>query len=180
MGYRADGKLADLFPKDFVSDTSKAITDEVGTRLRDKVAVKTPVARTPQAYKGDYVEWITDRGGRQPRTMRDSWTRTKVEENEDGSGGYTVEVFSDEPADARGYQKVDYVEEDTKPHLIRARHAKSLRFPQGPVFRYAVEVFHPGTQGVHMVRDSEAEIEAQWEQIAGPIVDSKEQEYDGL
>jgi len=179
MGYHADGKLADLFPKDFVPDTAKAITDEVGTRLRDKVATKTPVARTPQAYKGDYVEWTADRGGRQPRTMRDSWTRTKVEENDDGSG-FTVEVFSDEPVDDHGYQKVDYVENDTKPHLIRARNAKALRYPMGPVFKYGVEVFHPGTQGVHMVRDSEAEIEAQWEQIAGSILDSKEQEYDDL
>ncbi len=58
---------------------------------------------------------------------------------------------------------------------------KSLRYPMGPSFHYNVEVWHPGTQGVHMMRDTEAEMEVQWEEIAAPILDRKEAEFsDGL
>lgn len=180
MGYKQEGTLADdLFPAEFVPDTGKAITEEVGKRLRDKVAVRTPTARVPEAYKTDFAEWIADRGGRLPRTMRDSWTTTKV--TREGSDIYRVEVFSTEkPIDAEGRQIVDFVEEDTRPHLIRAKNAKRLRFPAGPVFRYAVEVFHPGTQGVHMMRDGEADIDISWEQIAQPIVQAKEDEFNAL
>lgn len=177
MGYTADGSLEDLFSEHFVSDAAEAMVDEVGTRLRGRVAMKTPVARLPEAYHGDFIEWIKDRGGRPPRTMRDSWRRTRVTREGDL---LTVEVYSDEPMDSAGRQKVDLVEEDTRPHLIRARNAKSLRYPQGPVFRYNVEVWHPGTQGVHMMRDSEAEIEVEWEAMAAPILERKEVEYSDL
>lgn len=174
MGYKADGSLADLFPERFVTETAHDITDKVLDRFRDKVALRTPVARVPEAYHGDFVEWIRDRGGRPPRTMRDSWVRSAVERSEDGFSG---DVFSDEPVDDHGLQKVDFVEEDTRPHLIRAKNAKALRYPSGPTFRYNVEVWHPGTQGVHMMRDAEVEIEATWEEIAVPILDRKEHEY---
>lgn len=177
MGYREDeGDLADLFPEKFVDDAGEAMTDAVGDRFRDGVARRTPVARLPEAYKGEFEEWILDRGGRKPRTMRDSWRRSRVFRTEEGT--LRVEIFSSEPViDAEGRQKVDFVEEDTKPHLIRAKNAKRLRYPMGPIFRYDVEVWHPGTQGVHMMRDTEAEIEVVWESIAQPVLDQKEREY---
>lgn len=177
MGYkREEGSLDDLFPEKFITSASEEITDNVGDQLRDAVAKRTPVARVPQAYHADFSAWIKDRGGRTPRTMRDSWRRSEVHREDDGT--IVVEVFSDEPViDAEGRQKVDFVEEDTKPHLIRAKRAKRLRFPQGPSFRYAIEVHHPGTQGVHMVRDSEAEFTTRWEQIAERVLPEKESEY---
>lgn len=168
MGYKADGKLANLFPDTFVKETSEEIADAVGDRFRDRVAMRTPVARLPMAYHGDFEEWIRDRGGRIPRTMRDSWVRTKVIRLENST--LRVEIFSTD-------EKALWVEEDTKPHLIRARRAKRLRYPLGPVFRYGIEVHHPGTQGVHMMRDTEAEMEVMWVEIAEPIIERKAREY---
>lgn len=180
MGYNSQGTLADdLFPAEFVPDTAKAITERVGEAWRDKVARRTPTARVPEAYHADFEDWIIDRGGRLPRTMRDSWRVTDV--TRAGNEVYRVEVFSAEkPIDAEGRQIVDFVEDDTRPHLIRAKRAKALRFPAGPVFRYAKEVWHPGTQGVHMLRDSEAEIDLTWGEIAAPIVQAKEDEWNAL
>lgn len=40
-----------------------------------------------------------------------------------------------------------YVEEDTKPHEIRARRAKALHWQEGGVDRFAQVVQHPGTKG---------------------------------
>lgn len=176
MGYKADGKLADLFPDRFVTETAEEIADKVGDRLRARVAMRTPVARLPMAYHSEFEAWIQDRGGRLPRTMRDSWRRTEVIRTDNAS--MRVEVFSDEPPiDAEGHQIVNFVEEDTKPHLIRARNAKALRYPMGPIFRYGKEVHHPGTQGVHMMRDSLAEMDAMWIEVAQPILDRKAEEY---
>jgi hypothetical protein len=183
LPYRSQGTLADdLFPgEEFITDIGSAITDAVGERWRDLVAMRTPVARLPTAYKGDFETWIEDRGGRTPRTMRDSWRRTTVLATE---GGHSVEIFSNEPVDEHGFQKVDYVEEDTKPHRIRAKmragvppYQGSLRFPHGPAFMYRVEVLHPGTQGVKMMATAEANIEVLWEEIAAPIVEAKEREH---
>lgn len=177
MGYKHEGTLADdLFSAEFVPDTAKAITEEVGKRWRAGVAKRTPVARPPEAYHADFADWIKDRGGRPPRTMRDSWTVTDVIKA--GDDLYRVEIYSREkPINSEGRQVADFVEEDTRPHLIRARKAQALRFPSGPIFRYAKEVWHPGTQGIHMMRDSGAEIDIAWEQFAGPIVQAKEDEY---
>lgn len=178
MGYTQKGSLAeDLFPARFVPDTAETIADEVADTWRDAVAKRTPTARPPEAYHADFQAWIEDRGGRLPRTMRDSWRRSKVTRE---GNIITVEVYSAEPADAAGRQKVDLVEEDTRPHLIRAKRAKALRFPVGPVFRYAVEVWHPGTQGVHMMRDAEAEMDLRWEQVAERVISRKEDEYNAL
>jgi len=190
MGYSADGSLAtDLFPgQEFIEDVGGAITDAVIERWRDGVAFRTPVARLPQAYKGHFEDWIADRGGRTPRTMRDSWRRTLVFQTDEG---HTADVFSNEPFNARGDQLVDYVEEDTRPHIIQAKpririnkrtgevegYRGTLRFPYGPEFIYRVSVMHPGTQGVHMQRDTEAEIAVIWEEVAGPILTAKEREW---
>jgi hypothetical protein len=180
MGYRSNDELADLFPERFVEDTSREITDRVGDRLRDGVAMRTPVARLPAAYKGDFEDWIGDRSGRPPRTMRDSWVRTEVARV--GDDILRVEVYSDEPLDEHGWQKVAYVEDDTKPHLIRAHLREggrqgSLRFPMGANFMLRVQVHHPGTQGVHMLRNSLAEMEVMWIEIGEEVLEAKAAEY---
>jgi hypothetical protein len=182
MGYRSDGDLAGLFPERFVHETSEQIADAVGDRFRDRVAKRTPVARLPKAYRGDFEEWIRDRGGRTPRTMRDSWTRSAVVQTDASS--FRVEVFSDEPPDEHGWQKVSYVEEDTKPHLIRAKvrpgpppYQGSLRFPHGASFAFRIQVTHPGTQGVHMMRDTAAEMEVMWMEIGEAVLERRAQEF---
>lgn len=173
MGYTSKGKLADIFPADFIDDTSHEIVDRVGTRFRDRVAQRTPVARLPQAYKGDFEAWIIDRGGRPPRTMRDSWVKGPII-REGGALGVSIESTD---------EKAILVEEVTRPHLIRA-HLRaggkqgSLRYPMGPSFHYNVEVWHPGTQGVHMMRDTSAEMAAGlWAVIAEEVIAEKTAEY---
>lgn len=47
-----------------------------------------------------------------------------------------------------------FVEFDTKPHVIRAKNARALRFQVGGRTVYARQVNHPGTKGQRFVRDS--------------------------
>lgn len=177
MGYTQEGSFADLADKRFVDDVGNAIVDQVGDRMLDRVKDRTPVADLPTAYKGDLAAFIEDRGGRRPGTLRDRWKRTPVQGS--SGSGLKVTVFNPDPV-------AEHVEHETRPHLIRAHmragphgaYQGSLRFPQGPVFRYAVEVWHPGTQGVHMMRDTEAEIEASWEKDGERVLEHYEAFYE--
>lgn len=172
MGYRQEGSLAELYPEDFVVETGRKMTEAVGTRFRDRVAQKTPVARLPQAYNGNFGDWIEDRGGRTPRTLRDSWYAEPVQPT---PAGHEVEVGTDD-------QIASFVEWDTRPHRITAgmridpRTGKlrqgALRIPLGPNFVFLKEVWHPGTQGVHMMRDTQAELETLWAEIGGRELDA--------
>lgn len=47
-----------------------------------------------------------------------------------------------------------FVEEGTRPHVIRARRAKALRFYQGGELRFARSVNHPGTKPAHFMKDA--------------------------
>lgn len=47
-----------------------------------------------------------------------------------------------------------YVEFDTKPHVIKAKNARMLRFKINGRTVYARQVNHPGTKGQRFVRDS--------------------------
>lgn len=162
MGWVTDGDLEDLFPEDLAEKAGYRITDALGDRFRDRVAMRTPVARLPEAYRGNFGAWIKDRG-RKPRTLRDSWKRTPVERSTRLVAAHFVDVYTED-------EVASHVEWDTRPHTIRAKmridpdsgelRQGALRFPSGPTFRYAVEVWHPGTTGVHMMRDTQAELEA--------------------
>lgn len=44
-----------------------------------------------------------------------------------------------------------FVEEDTRPHVIRPRHGKVLKFRIGGRVVYAKIVHHPGTKGQHFL-----------------------------
>lgn len=59
-----------------------------------------------------------------------------------GSGGIVGEVFLNEGVSSWGR----YVHEGTKPHVIRPRNKKWLRWPAGSGFRFAKTVMHPGTK----------------------------------
>lgn len=47
-----------------------------------------------------------------------------------------------------------FVEKDTKPHIIRPKQRKALRFPTGEGFAFASEVQHPGTTGTHFLENA--------------------------
>lgn len=161
MSYSADGSLADLWPADFVDRVGRDITVNVRDAYLDGVVRRTPIAQIPQAYHGDFGAWEEDRGGRVPGTLKEAWEAGEVTEDGDG---FTFDVINPDPI-------ASHVEHDTQPHLIMAKKARVLRFPSGPVFRYRPFVWHPGTQGKHMLRDTEAEIDARFEEIAGRTLD---------
>lgn len=178
MGYTQDRSFASLYDESYVEEVSREIVDQVGNRMLDRVKDRTPSADLPLAYHGDYASWIEDRGGRKPGTLRERWRRTGVQ----GSvgAGLKVVVFNPDPV-------AIMVEENTRPHLIRAKqriredgsvYQGLLRYPQGPVFHYGVEVWHPGTQGQHMMRDTLAEIEVVWVDIAEEVLDVQATFYD--
>lgn len=164
MGYSATASIADCFPEGWVDDTARDIAGNVQDALRDSAEHRTPVAQIPEAYAGDFPAWEEDRGGRPPGTLRDAWVALPIEES---GGVLSAPVENIDPI-------ASHVEHDTQPHMIFAKKAKTLRFPAGPVFRYRPFVFHPGTQGQHMMRDAEADISARWEQIAERTIDLHE------
>lgn len=174
MGYHADGDLTDLFPAALIDIPLARIPAAVGDAMLDKVKRRTPVAKMPAAYEGNTANWLKDRKGRPPGSLRAAWERGDVIFRGDVS---SVEVRNPDPV-------AILVEDDTRPHLIRPKPQvigvnkdgtpklrTHLRFPGDAGFAYAREVDHPGTQGVHMLRDTLAELEATWPTIGQPIVD---------
>jgi hypothetical protein len=161
MAYSADGSLADLWPPDFVDAVGEDIAADAQDLLFTDAKRLTPRAKLPQAYHGDFPAWIEDRGGREPGTLADRWEKLPIERTPDG---FSAAVENVDPI-------ASYVEHDTQPHMIFAKKAKALRFPDGPVFRYRPSVWHPGTQGQHMMRDSEMGLDARWEERAQRAID---------
>lgn len=161
MGYDADGSLADLWPPDFVDRVGEDIAANVQDAMLSDVKRLTPVAKIPQAYHGDYPAWEEDRGGRPPGTLKEAWVALPIERTPEG---FSAAVENPDPI-------ASHVEHDTQPHMIFVKKARALRFPVGPTFRYAEYVWHPGTQGQHMMRDAEIGIEARWLGIAEKTID---------
>ncbi len=63
------------------------------------------------------------------------------------SGDMSITVTAGEPYAL-------FVEEDTKPHIIRPKHRKVLRWATGGGFAFAKEVHHPGTTGTHFLQNA--------------------------
>lgn len=164
MGYTADRPLTELFPGgDFADEAGRRITRRVLEHMEDGVRRRTPVAEMPVAYlavrgAGGEKGWIKDRKGRLPGTLRASWFIVDPVLAEGGVWRGSVET--EDPV-------ANLVEDDTRPHLIRPRKpGGTLRFPKGVAFLYRKSVRHPGTEGVHMMRDTLAETEARWPELA--------------
>ena len=160
MGWVADGALADLFdnvePERLALRIAEAVQDDMHRGMVDR----TPVAELPLAYKGNLGAWIEDRK-RRPGTLRSRWEKEPLKVLP--GPRVIVAVENTDPV-------AIHVEEDTRPHVIRPRRAKALRFPLGTIFRFATKVNHPGSQGQHMARDTMAEIEATWPRTAERVL----------
>lgn len=148
------------------------ITGKVGDKLKAEVKRRTPIAELPPGM-------TPEKRGRVPGTLRESWQNTDVQREQSRTPGgmaRSIETFTED-------EIAKFVEWPTRPHIIRPRldrapasvvaTGKPRRAGGDPAARlryvnafgrvvYAAEVHHPGTQGVHMVRDSLAEIEATW------------------
>jgi hypothetical protein len=162
MPFTTDRPVRDLFPENWVDDTARDIADNVQDAFLDSAERRTPLAQIPEAYHGDFPAWVEDRGGRKPGTLRDRWEKLPIHEY--GDGRLSAPIENVDPI-------ASFVEDDTQPHLIEAKRARVLRFPSGPIFRYAPRVWHPGTQGQHMLRDAEAETDARFEEIGNRTID---------
>lgn len=162
MGYYADGNLADLVPEDYVYRAGHRITEACLGHLKGEVERLTPTAKIPEAYDGDHAEWVRDRAGREPGTAKRSWYASDIERTPSGFSGFV---------DSDDYPTIIFIEDDTRPHEIRPKRATALRFPDGPNFRLAQRVWHPGTQGVHMMRDALADLEVRWPSIAQTVLE---------
>lgn len=57
------------------------------------------------------------------------------------------------PVPGRPPELAKWLEEGTRPHVIRPREAKALRFVQGGQLRFAKKVQHPGTRPYRFFRD---------------------------
>jgi hypothetical protein len=171
VGYTANVPLDALFDKGPMVKTVTRITGRVGDLLTDTVKRKTPVADLPPGV-------TPEMRGRVPGTLKESWYTSDVERIPSRTGGEAraVESLTDDPV-------APHVEYPTRPHLIRPRLDRApasvtatgkprrmggdpqaaLRFINafGQVV-YAHEIWHPGTQGTHMMRDALAEIEGTW------------------
>lgn len=146
MPYIADGVLPDLFDVDRLDEVFRRITLRCGDFLKDRVAEYTPVAEDPFGERK-----------RPPGTLKRSWEigKVKLEGNV-----YFIEVTTDD-------EVAPFVEWDTRPHVIRARRAMSLRFRdrRGKVV-YAYSVRHPGTRGSRMMGRALADLRQEWPRIA--------------
>lgn len=177
MGYAAEGSLEELFP-DVVEPVARETARRTRAMMKAEVRKRTPVAEMPVAYSvqggGGNRSWIRDRKGRTPGTLRDSWEETPLE-------------VAPGPVHRTGVETNDpigrFVEDDTRPHEIRPRKPLRvdpvtgkttggvLRFPQGSRFVFRPKVDHPGTQGVHMMRDTMAEVAVRWPAIFDEVFD---------
>lgn len=151
------------------------LTKRVGDDITQEVTQRTPISQPPPGISE--AEWAAHRG-RAPGTLKASWYTGDLEHRKTATGveGRAIESMTNDPV-------APHVEYPTRPHLIRpsltrapatvlasgnprksgADPAARLRFINrfGRVV-YAQEVWHPGTQGTHMMRDALTEVDSTW------------------
>ena len=178
MPLRQRVKLGDLFPQAPMLGAVRRTVARTGEAITDGAADRSPVAKPPAGVPGTV---FAGRRGRTPGTLKESWETGDVEWGV-GAGGVPsagIDSFTEDPI-------APHVEWNTKPHLIRPRAdrapasvsvtGKPRRSGTDPMASlmwlgaggrpvFASEVHHPGTQGVHMMRDSLQEAESTWQAI---------------
>jgi hypothetical protein len=179
MGYSANAALEDLFDVGPAERAAQRMTKRSGEALTDGAARRTPVAAVPAGLTPDQ---FAGGRGRAPGTMKKSWRTGSVEESRNlaGEERFGIDSYTEDP-------QAPHVEYPTRPHIIRpsparapasvAHTGKPRRLGTDPAARlrywvggrevFAAEVHHPGTQGVHMMRDSLTEVEATWVERVG-------------
>jgi hypothetical protein len=155
MGYVAlSDPLEELFGVGPAERAARRITERTGEELTQEVTRRSPVARPPggAVATGEVGEWEASRK-RTPGTLKESWRTSDVDRVR--GDRWRVESYTEDPI-------APHVEWDTSPHTIVPVRAAALRFWDDVGKRFAQLVQHPGTTGQHMMRDSLAELEADW------------------
>jgi hypothetical protein len=161
VGYHG-GTLAPLFEPELAQKAVADMADDGGDWLLDRIVEFTPTSH--HAHWAGMLGFGAERE-RAPGTLKRSWYREPgVWRVRRGAyNGYEAKVATNDPI-------APYVEDDTRPHIIRAKPGKSLRFrawPTGEVV-YARFVRHPGTTGRHMVLSAEAAAKVSFALICEP------------
>lgn len=160
MSYHATGSLRALVDVDAeVDHSAEMLCYRMAYEIQEKVRRYTPVAvRPPQVTPGVFRA----ERQRRPGTLKDSWDIGHLRHV---GTVYSIEIYTDDPI-------APYVEYDTRPHRIRAKHGSMLRFRSsktGEVI-YAAEVLHPGTTGVHMLARACAEVSADADRLMRSVL----------
>lgn len=157
MPYRANKDFADMYPLEPTIEASRRMAQTGTQELHDEARDRTPVNADPQPHSK-----------RAPGTMKRSW---RVIDAHPTANGFAGEAVNDDRA-------AEFVEWDTRPHVIRPKTARSLRWYEDGVPVFAAEVHHPGTQGVHMMRDAAAVIDANFDRILAADVERWRRDYE--
>jgi hypothetical protein len=174
--YTQDKPFAVLFDRGPTERVAQRITKRVGKRITDEAAHLTPVAVIPAGMSLTQFEGSR---GRTPGRMKRGWKTGSVEEQGDHFG---IDSYTEDP-------EAPHVEWDTHPHVIRPSPKRlaasviatgkprrsgtdpqaALRYWSGGHPTFAREVHHPGTRGVHMMRDALTLAEATWLEHEGRL-----------
>lgn len=154
MSYTATGSVADLFDAAPIELAARRIAERCQERLLELVKEYTPVAQLPDGQERS--DWLRGRGGRKPGTLKESWEKGEIEVL--SHGRYRVTVLTEDAI-------AKYVEYPTRPHIIRARRAKALRFYQNGELRVVHSVQHPGTEGSFMMMRALDQLRVEWQRI---------------
>lgn len=180
VGYSANMPIQGLYRVERLERACREITEGMRDLLHKEVVKRTPVALAPEGMSS---RLFGTKRGRLPGTLVKNWRSGPVLEGASGTGikRFSANEMNDDPV-------FEFVEWSTKPHWIRPRKdrgaasvlatgkaRKSGRDPaaslawMGPGGRlvFAREVFHPGTQGVHMTRDGLAATAVKWPKEVG-------------
>lgn len=163
MAYEG-GRLEPLFTPELAEAACHDMAADGGVFLHRRVAELSPVH---EEFGGGGGRWaaVNRERGRAPGTLKRSWYLDPLGVRRRATpfgATYSARVATDDPV-------APYVEDDTRPHIIRPKNAKMLRFrlwPSGiPV--YARFVRHPGTTGQHMMLRAQQQARAEFRGITG-------------
>lgn len=133
-----------------------SVSEKLAIAFGDVDGLQRRVAWKASQYLRDAAQENVVQGGRvNTGRLRDSIRAFRPVKTADG---YTAGAGTDVPY-------APYVEWDTRPHEIRPRRAKALRFMVGGQIIFAQKVNHPGTTGIHFMSRAAAELEAVVEDI---------------
>ena len=167
---------------------ARRMADRAVQQLHDDARAATPVAKPLPGH--DEALWV-QRRGRRPGKAREAWKRSSIDRSVSPAGQprFEGEAFNDDPL-------IELIEYPTRPHVIRPRLDRMMadgtsnaanawtQKPRGlrqtgtarlmvPLvgggFAYPREVHHPGTEGVHMMRNALAQLDATFASSIGQV-----------
>ena len=163
MGYHGP-KLHLLFDDRPTQKAARKLAERVSVELADATRRFTPIGPEPEPEQaGREVTHVHLHERIYPAKVKKRGER------------YEAGAWTDD-------DKAPFVENDTRPHIIRPRADRAaaaaaegrrvaLRFPgAGGEDVFAAEVHHPGTKGAHMFAKGAAEVEHRLAEIADPVL----------